>query len=65
MPAAYAVQNTFGILYFRNTMPPDSANSGQALRRWIANGDLIAHRGGVVRIAEQDLWAFLSSHRDD
>jgi hypothetical protein len=29
--AAYAVQNTFGILHFRNTMPPDSANSGQAL----------------------------------
>ena len=38
--------------------------SHRTVRRWIANGDLIAHRvGGVVRIAEDDLRAFLALHR--
>ncbi len=39
--------------------------SPRTVRRWIANGDLIAHRsGGVVRIADSDLRAFLTAHRD-
>ena len=34
-------------------------------RRWIKRGELVAHRfGGVVRIAEADLRAFFSQHRD-
>ena len=38
--------------------------SPRTVRRWIANGDLVAHRvGGVVRVAEGDLWAFLALHR--
>jgi excisionase family DNA binding protein len=37
--------------------------STRTVRRWIA-GDLVAHRfGGVVRIAETDLRAFLALHR--
>jgi excisionase family DNA binding protein len=39
--------------------------SSRTVRRWIANGDLIAHRsGGVVRIAEGDLRAFLALLRE-
>ena len=39
--------------------------STRTIRRWIANGDLIVHRvGGVVRIAEGDLRAFLALHRE-
>jgi excisionase family DNA binding protein len=39
--------------------------SPRTVRRWIANGDLIAHRiNGVVRIAEDDLRAFLALHRE-
>jgi excisionase family DNA binding protein len=39
--------------------------STRTVRRWIDDGDLIAHRrGGVVRIAERDLRAFLAAHRD-
>jgi excisionase family DNA binding protein len=37
----------------------------RTVRRWIANGNLVAHRvGGVVRIAEDDLGAFLAQHRE-
>jgi excisionase family DNA binding protein len=37
----------------------------RTVRRWIEAGDLVAHRvGGVVRIAEDDLRAFLAQHRD-
>ena len=37
----------------------------RTVRRWIENGDLIVHRiGGVVRIAESDLSAFLALHRE-
>ena len=37
----------------------------RTVRRWIKAGDLIAHRiGGVVRIAESDLRAFLAIHRE-
>lgn len=37
----------------------------RTIRRRIANGDLIAHRsGGVVRISERDLRAFLALHRE-
>lgn len=39
--------------------------SGRTIRRWIDRGNLVAHRpGGVVRIAEDDLRAFLALHRD-
>ena len=39
--------------------------SPRTVRRWIANGDLIAHRpGGIIRIAEDDLRAFLALHRE-
>jgi excisionase family DNA binding protein len=39
--------------------------STRTVRRWIANGDLIAHRpGGIIRIAEDDLRAFLALHRE-
>ena len=38
--------------------------STRTIRRWIATGDLTAHRvNGVVRIAEADLRAFLAMHR--
>jgi excisionase family DNA binding protein len=37
----------------------------RTVRRWIDAGRLIAHRfGGVVRIAENDLRAFVALHRD-
>jgi excisionase family DNA binding protein len=39
--------------------------STRTVRRWIEDGHLVAHRiGGVVRIAESDLRAFLALHRD-
>jgi excisionase family DNA binding protein len=39
--------------------------ASRTVRRWIANGDLVAHRiGNVVRIAEEDLQAFLAATRD-
>jgi excisionase family DNA binding protein len=39
--------------------------STRTIRRWIANGPLIAHRmNGVVRISEADFQAFLAAHRD-
>jgi excisionase family DNA binding protein len=37
----------------------------RTIRRWIESGDLIAHRrGGIVRVAESDLRAFLAIHRE-
>jgi excisionase family DNA binding protein len=37
----------------------------RTVRRWIKAGDLVVHRiGGVVRIAEGDLRAFLALHRE-
>ena len=37
----------------------------RTVRRWIEAGDLVVHRlGGVVRIAEGDLRAFLALHRE-
>jgi excisionase family DNA binding protein len=37
----------------------------RTVRRWIKAGELVVHRiGGVVRIAESDLRAFLALHRD-
>lgn len=39
-------------------------NDTRTVRRWIEAGDLVVHRvGGVVRIAEGDLRAFLALHR--
>jgi excisionase family DNA binding protein len=39
--------------------------STRTVRRLIKAGDLITHRfGGVIRIAESDLRAFLALHRD-
>jgi excisionase family DNA binding protein len=38
--------------------------STRSVRRWIANGLLIAHRiNGLVRISEADFQAFLVAHR--
>jgi excisionase family DNA binding protein len=37
----------------------------RTVRRWIKADDLVVHRvGGVVRIAEGDLRAFLALHRE-
>jgi excisionase family DNA binding protein len=37
--------------------------STRTVRRWIAAGDLMAHRiGGVVRIAKADFRLFLAAH---
>jgi excisionase family DNA binding protein len=37
----------------------------RTVRRWIDNGELVAHRlGAAVRISESDLRAFLALHRD-
>jgi excisionase family DNA binding protein len=39
--------------------------STRSVRRWIAEGLLIAHRiNGLVRISEADFQAFLAAHRD-
>jgi excisionase family DNA binding protein len=39
--------------------------SARTVRRWIANGDLIAHRvDRVVRVADTDLRTFLALHRE-
>ena len=39
--------------------------ASRTIRRWIKAGDLVVHRiGGVVRIAEGDLRAFLALHRE-
>ena len=39
--------------------------STRTVRRWIKAEDLIAHRiGGVLRISESDLRAFLAIHRE-
>jgi excisionase family DNA binding protein len=38
--------------------------SVRTVRRWITSRDLVAHHiGAVVRIAENDLKAFLAQHR--
>jgi excisionase family DNA binding protein len=40
--------------------------STRTVRRWIEAGHLVAYRiGGVVRIAENDLRAFLALHREN
>jgi excisionase family DNA binding protein len=37
----------------------------RTVRRWIKAGHLVVHRiGGVVRIAQRDLRAFLALHRE-
>jgi excisionase family DNA binding protein len=39
--------------------------SSRTVRRWIENDDLVATRiHGVVRVADDDLRAFLALHRD-
>jgi excisionase family DNA binding protein len=38
----------------------------RTVRRWIERLELVVHRmGGVVRVAEDDLQAFLIAHRGD
>jgi excisionase family DNA binding protein len=37
--------------------------STRTVRRWIDNGELVAHRIGGVRIAEGDLRAFIAARR--
>ena len=40
--------------------------SNRTVRRWIENGDLAVHRvDRVVRVAEDDLRAFLALHRQN
>jgi excisionase family DNA binding protein len=40
--------------------------SSRTVRRWIENGDLAVHRvGSVVRVADDDLRAFLALHRQN
>jgi len=40
--------------------------SSRTVRRWIENGDLVVHRvDSVVRVAEDDLRAFLALHRQN
>jgi excisionase family DNA binding protein len=37
----------------------------RTVRRWIKAGDLVVHRvGGIVRVAEGDLRAFLALYRE-
>jgi excisionase family DNA binding protein len=39
--------------------------SVRTVRRWIKNGELVAHHfGAAVRIADSDLNAFIARHRD-
>ncbi len=38
--------------------------SPRTVRRWIANGDLVAHRLAGVRIADVDLRSFLALRRE-
>jgi excisionase family DNA binding protein len=39
--------------------------ASRTVRRWIDNRELVAHRiGGIVRIAESDLRAFLAQYRE-
>ncbi len=39
--------------------------ASRTVRRWIKSGELVAHHfGGVLRIAESDLKAFIARHRD-
>lgn len=39
--------------------------ASRTVRRWIASGELVAHRfGRAVRIADGDLRAFLALHRE-
>jgi excisionase family DNA binding protein len=41
------------------------AVSTRTVRRWIANGDLAAHRiHGVIRVSDSNLLAFLALHRE-
>ena len=48
-----------------NTVAEAIDVSSRTVRRWIANGDLVATRiHGVVRIADDDLRAFLALHRE-
>jgi excisionase family DNA binding protein len=42
-----------------------TAVSARTVRRWISEGELVAHRfGGAVRIADSDLRTFLALHRE-
>jgi excisionase family DNA binding protein len=38
--------------------------SDRTVRRWIANGDLVAHRLAGIRIADVDLRSFLALRRE-
>ena len=51
--------------YFTISDVADSLTvSTRTVRRWIDTGVLVTHRfGGVVRVAEHDLRAFLAQHR--
>jgi excisionase family DNA binding protein len=66
--SGYASASRFrreGIKFFTIPEVAECLNvSTRTVRRWIKRGELIAHRlGGVVRIAESDLRAFLARYR--
>ena len=68
-PSGYASVHRFrreGIKFFTIPEVAECLNvSTRMVRRWIKRGELIAHRlGGVVRIAECDLRAFLARYRE-
>lgn len=55
LPKCYAIKSVAEVLDV----------STRTVRRWIRNRDLVVHRiDGVVRIAEDDLRAFLALHRE-
>jgi excisionase family DNA binding protein len=67
--SGYASASRFrreGIKFFTIPEVAECLNvSTRTVRRWIKRGELIAHRpGGVVRIAESDLGAFLARYRE-
>ena len=67
MPASDQRRSGSGLpkFYAIKTVAETLEVSIRTVRRWIARGDLIAHRlNGVVRIAEADLRAFLALRRE-
>jgi excisionase family DNA binding protein len=67
MPASDERRSSGGLpkFYAIKTVAETLEVSTRTVRRWIARGELIAHRvNGVVRVAEADLRVFLALHRE-
>ncbi len=67
MPASDQRRGGSGLtkFYAIKTVAESLEVSTRTVRRWIARGELIAHRvNGVIRIAEADVRAFLAQHRE-